>query len=337
MNSPTPISLKAFNTFGIEVHCHELYTVSTKAELKALFLAGLFKRNPKIISGGSNLLLTQDILVPVILNRIKGIRVSGETDERLSINFGAGESWHESVMYAVNKNWGGMENLSLIPGCMGAAPIQNIGAYGVELKDIFEYLEAFNLQTGEFEIFHSQDCHFGYRDSIFKNEKKNHYFITDVCLTLDKTPVIRTQYGDIQAVLDSQNLSEITIADVSKAVIQIRQSKLPDPAEIGNSGSFFKNPVIPNKQAEALQKQFPSVKCFPQNDHETKIPAAWLIENSGWKGHRRGDIGVHTKQALVLVNYGNGKGSDVHQLARDIQEDVRQKFNITLDFEVNIW
>lgn len=337
MNSPTPISLKAFNTFGFEVHCHELYTISDKSELNTLFEAGLFDRNPKIISGGSNLLLTQDIKEPVVLNRIKGIRISEETNEHLSLNFGAGESWHESVMYAVHNNWGGMENLSLIPGCMGAAPIQNIGAYGVEIKDIFQYLEAFNLHTGKFEIFQLEDCQFGYRDSVFKNEKKNQYFITEVCLRLDKTPTIRTQYGDIQAVLDSQNLTKITIADVSNAVIQIRQSKLPNPAEIGNSGSFFKNPVIPTEQAAALQKQFPGVKCFPQNEKETKIPAAWLIENAGWKGHRRGDVGVHTKQALVLVNYGNGKGSDVHQLAKDIQEDVRQKFNITLDFEVNIW
>lgn len=337
MISPTPISLKAFNTFGFEVHCHELYTINNTSELKLLFEEGLFNRNPKIISGGSNLLLTKDIQEPVVLNRIKGIRISGETDEHLSLNFGAGESWHESVMYAVQNNWGGMENLSLIPGCMGAAPIQNIGAYGVEIKDIFEYLEAFNLHTGQFEIFRLEDCQFGYRDSVFKNEKKNQYFITEVCLKLDKTPTIRTQYGDIQAVLDSKNLTKITIADVSNAVIQIRQSKLPNPAEIGNSGSFFKNPVIPTEQALALQKKFPGVKCFPQNETETKIPAAWLIENAGWKGHRRGDIGVHTKQALVLVNYGGGKGSEVHQLAQDIQEDVRQKFNITLDFEVNIW
>ena len=337
MNAPDTISLKPYNTFGFDVHCREMYTLNNKAELLDFYNTGLFNRNPKIISGGSNLLLTKDIDVPVIVNRIKGISISRETKEHLYLSFGAGEPWHESVIYAVSHNWGGMENLSLIPGCMGAAPIQNIGAYGVELKDIFEELEAFNLKTGAFETFSLEDCKFGYRDSVFKNEKKNQYLITEVCLKLDKNPQIRTQYGDIQAVLDAQNLSQITIADVSRAVIHIRQSKLPDPAEIGNSGSFFKNPVIPAEQASALQSQYPGLKSFPQNEYETKIPAAWLIENAGWKGYRRGEVGVHAKQALVLVNYGKGTGAEVHQLAQDIQDDVRQKFNITLDFEVNIW
>ena len=337
VNALNTISLKPYNTFGFDVQCREMHALNHKTELRTFFESGLFARNPKIISGGSNLLLTQNIDVPVIVNRIIGISITRETKEHLYLSFGAGEPWHESVMYAVEHNWGGMENLSLIPGCMGAAPIQNIGAYGVEFKDIFHELEAFNIQTGLFETFGLEDCKFGYRDSVFKNEKKNQYIITEVCLKLDKNPQIRTQYGDIQAVLDAQNLSEITITDVSRAVIHIRQSKLPDPAEIGNSGSFFKNPVIPAEQAAALQSQYPGLKSFPQNDKETKIPAAWLIENAGWKGYRRGEVGVHAKQALVLVNYGKGTGAEVHQLAQDIREDVRQKFNITLDFEVNIW
>lgn len=337
MNAAFPISLQAYNTFGFSVYCRELHLVDSREHLLELFKAGLFQQNPKIISGGSNLLLTENIDVPVLVNCIKGIHISGETTEHIYLRLGAGESWHDSVMYAVAHNWGGIENLSLIPGSMGAAPIQNIGAYGVELKEVFHELEALNILTGNIETFNAADCKFGYRDSVFKQEKKNQYVIISVTLKLDKNPVIRTQYGDIQSVLEVQNLSEITIADVSRAVIQIRQSKLPDPAEIGNSGSFFKNPVIPASQATALQQAYPGLKSFPQNENETKIPAAWLIEQAGWKGHRRGAIGVHEKQALVLVHYGGGKGRDVLQLAQDIQDDVRQKFNITLDFEVNIW
>ena len=337
MNAAFPISLQPYNTFGFSVYCRELHLVDSREQLLELFQAGLFQQNPKIISGGSNLLLTENIEVPVLVNRIKGIHISGETQEHIYLRLGAGESWHDSVMYAVSHNWGGIENLSLIPGSMGAAPIQNIGAYGVELKEVFHELEALNIHTGNIEAFNAADCKFGYRDSVFKQEKKNQYVIISVTLKLDKNPVIRTQYGDIQSVLEAQNLSEITIADVSRAVIQIRQSKLPDPAEIGNSGSFFKNPVIPASQAAALQLAYPGLKSFPQNENETKIPAAWLIEQAGWKGHRRGDVGVHEKQALVLVHYGGGNGRDVLQLAQDIQDDVRQKFNITLDFEVNIW
>ena len=337
MDSENFISLKPYNTFGFDVNCTELYIIDSKESLKSQYDSGIFQRNPKIISGGSNLLLTKDISEPVLLNRIKGIRIKEETQDYIIIEFGAGESWHDSVLYAVSNNWGGMENLSLIPGCMGAAPIQNIGAYGVELKDIFYELNAFNISNGEFHTFNIEDCKFGYRDSVFKNALNNQYFITEVSLRLDKNPKIKTQYGDIQAVLNSKNLNQIGISDVSAAVMEIRQSKLPDPSKIGNSGSFFKNPVISANQATQLKEEYPNLKCFPVNETETKIPAAWLIENAGWKGYRRGDVGVHEKQALVLVNYGNGQGKEIKTLAQEIQTDVRQKFNITLDFEVNIW
>ncbi len=338
MKAPqSPVSLKKFNTFGFDVNCHELHTVTQISELIELYENGLFRQHPKIISGGSNLLLTEELNVPVILNRIKGIRVSEETEEHIVIYFGAGESWHESVLYAVEHNWGGIENLSLIPGCIGAAPIQNIGAYGVELKDVFHELQALDLQTGTFKVFDQEACKFGYRESVFKNVYKNRYFITEVALKLSKKPQIHTQYGDIQSVLDQLGTQIPTIADVSRAVIKIRQSKLPDPAEIGNSGSFFKNPVIPAEQASSLQAAYPSLKVFPQNEKEAKIPAAWLIEQAGWKGFRRGEVGVHEKQALVLVHYGGGKGTQIKQLASDIQQDIQEKFNITLEFEVNIW
>jgi UDP-N-acetylmuramate dehydrogenase len=336
VNTPK-YSLKPFNTFGFEVFCSEIYTVFNKENLFELYRNGIFNTEIKILSGGSNVLLTQNINVPVILNRMNGIHIQKETSEHVYLNFGAGESWHDSVMYAVNHNWGGMENLSLIPGCMGAAPIQNIGAYGVELKDIFYELEAFNLKTGAWETFNNEACQFGYRDSVFKGKHKGSYFITSVCLKLSKNPEIRTQYGDIQAVLDARKLTSVSIADVSSAIIQIRKSKLPDPAEIGNSGSFFKNPVISNHQLAAIQKQYPDVKSFPQNEVESKIPAAWLIEKSGWKGYRRGQIGVHEKQALVLVHYGGAQGSEVALLASEIQTDVQKKFGISLEFEVNIW
>ena len=337
VNSENLISLKPYNTFGLDVSCTELHTVDSRESLESLFEDGIFERNPKIISGGSNLLLTANITQPVILNRIKGNRIQEETEEHIIIEFGAGESWHDSVLHAVANNWGGMENLSLIPGCMGAAPIQNIGAYGIELKDIFHELKAFHIYKGEYHTFNLDDCKFGYRDSVFKNSLKNQYFITEVSLRLDKNPKIRTQYGDIQAVIDAKNLDEIGIADISAAIIEIRQSKLPDPAQIGNSGSFFKNPVISSQHAALLKSKYPNLKYFPVNDLETKIPAAWLIENAGWKGYRRGNIGVHEKQALVLVNYGNGNGTEIKKLAEEIQNDVRQKFDITLDFEVNIW
>jgi UDP-N-acetylmuramate dehydrogenase len=220
---------------------------------------------------------------------------------------------------------------------VGASPIQNIGAYGVEIKDIFHSLTAFHLDTGELHTFNHADCKFGYRDSVFKNEKKGQYFITSVRFALSKKPVIKTQYGDIQATLESWGIETPTIHDISKAVVFIRQSKLPNPAEIGNCGSFFKNPVVNSNIIPALIEKHPDLKTFPAGDGLTKVPAGWLIEKAGWKGYRRGPIGVHAKQALVLVNYGGGSGKEIIQLARDIQNDVFSQFGIQLEMEVNAW
>ena len=239
-------------------------------------------------------------------------------------------------MFCVNKNWGGIENLSLIPGTVGAAPMQNIGAYGVEIKDTFEELEAINIQTGELEKFNNEQCKFGYRESIFKHEAKGRYFITSVTFKLNKKPDLNTSYGDIETLLKEWHIAKPTIADVSKAVIAIRQSKLPDPVLLGNAGSFFKNPVIEFSVFEKLQKNNPTLKSFPAADGKVKIPAAWLIEQAGWKGKRFENIGVHEKQALVLVNYGGGTGKELIDLAYKIIDSVKAKFGVALTPEVNI-
>jgi UDP-N-acetylmuramate dehydrogenase len=271
----------------------------------------------------------------VVLNRIKGIEVVSEDDKYVWVKSGAGENWHELVMYCVANEYAGMENLSLIPGTVGAAPMQNIGAYGVEIKDTFESLEALNLATLEVETFDAAACKFGYRESIFKHEKKGKYVIVNVTFRLDKTPTFRVEYGAIRDTLKEANVTELSIKAISDAVVQIRQSKLPNPAEIGNAGSFFKNPEIPKTQFTELKGLYPEIPSYPINDDTVKVPAGWLIEQAGWKGKRFGEIGVHVKQALVLVNYGGGKGSDIKALAFDIQDSVNQKFGIKLTPEVN--
>jgi UDP-N-acetylmuramate dehydrogenase len=330
-------SLLPYNTFGFDVQATELIKIENKEQIVNLYEDGFFKSPYRVISGGSNLLLTQNIQEPILLIRIPGIAQKDETDEYVCIEFGAGENWHESVLYCVENQFYGIENMSLIPGCIGAAPIQNIGAYGTELKDVFHTLSAYNIHTGNFENFNLQQCQFGYRDSFFKQQGKGKYIITSVTLKLSKTAKINTQYGDIQNTLILKNITNPSIKDVSDAVIEIRKSKLPDPAILGNSGSFFKNPVIEKSLAEKIQANHPDLKIFPVSDECVKIPAAWLIEKSGWKGHKRSHVGVHEKQALVLVHYGGGKGSEIQQLATEIQTDVANKFNVHLEFEVNIW
>jgi UDP-N-acetylmuramate dehydrogenase len=270
-------------------------------------------------------------------NRIQGRTIIEENSDHVIVEFGGGENWHETVLYTLEKGWGGLENLSLIPGTVGASPIQNIGAYGVEIKDTFHALTAFHIPTGTFHTLYHSDCAFGYRDSVFKSEKKGQYFITAVQFKLSKQPVIKTQYGDIQATLDGWGISEPSIRDISNAVIHIRQSKLPNPAEIGNCGSFFKNPVVDSQIIPALTVQYPDIKTFPAGEGLTKVPAGWLIEKAGWKGFKRNQIGVHAKQALVLVNYGGGTGAEIIALAKEIQADIFQKFGIELEMEVNAW
>ncbi len=331
------ISLKPFNTFGLEAKASHFVDVTTVEELKTLFGDEQWKEKPRLIlGGGSNILLTGDFDGIAIKNSIKGIEKIAEDVDSITIKIGGGEIWHDLVLHCIDNDWAGIENMSLIPGTVGAAPMQNIGAYGMELKEVFTELEALNITTLAIEKFNKQDCQFGYRWSVFKGEKKGRYLITSVTLKLSKTPNINTDYGDIKHTLEEAGITEPTIRDVSNAVIKIRQSKLPDPAEIGNSGSFFKNPEIPEAQFEKAKAKHPNMVGYPTTPGMIKVPAGWLIDNAGWKGKRFGEIGVHAKQALVLVNYGSGKGADLVQLAKDIQKDVKEKYGIDIQPEVNI-
>jgi UDP-N-acetylmuramate dehydrogenase len=331
-------SLQHLNTFGLAARAEDLATIEHLEDLQRLHQSEAWKgRDLHILGGGSNVLLTQDLLGLVLLNRIQGRQEVYRNPQVVHIEFGGGENWHEAVLWAVAKGLGGLENMSLIPGTVGAAPIQNIGAYGVELKDRFVYLEAFDLESGKTQRFNRTDCQFGYRDSIFKGWAKGRYFITHVCLELDLNPTVNLRYGDIAATLDAWGIDQPNITDVSRAVIHIRQSKLPDPRVLGNCGSFFKNPVIPTAQFERLQERIPEARSYAAGEGLTKVPAGWLIEHAGWKGHRAGAVGVHEKQALVLVNYGGAQGSQVLQLARAIQADIFERYGIALEMEVNTW
>ncbi|MDI1232735.1 MAG: UDP-N-acetylmuramate dehydrogenase [bacterium] len=330
------VSLKSFNTFGLDVKAKYFTEVNSLAELKST-LANNGTEATLFIGGGSNLLFTKDYDGLVIVNKIKGIVIEKETDESVYLKAYSGENWHELVQYCVEKNWGGIENMSLIPGTVGASPMQNIGAYGVEIENVFEHLEALNLETLEIEKFNKEACEFGYRESIFKRKLKGRYFIYSVTFRLSKQHHLKLEYGDIKTILAEQaiNLEVATIKDVSNAIISIRQSKLPDPKILGNSGSFFKNPTIPVSHFDQLKIQFPDIKGFAQNEG-IKVPAGWLIEQCGWKGKQIGNTGSHAKQALVLVNYGGATGHEVYQLAMDIIESIKEKFGITLEPEVNI-
>lgn len=328
-------SLKNYNTFGLDVKAESLLKVQTVDELKE----GLkFTKAPVfMLGGGSNMLLTQDIKGLVIKNELKGIAVVEEKKDTVTLSIGGGENWHKLVLWAIENNYGGIENLSLIPGTVGAAPIQNIGAYGVELKDVFIKLEAINLKTKRKKTFTKKACQFGYRESIFKKTLKGQYFITNVYLQLTKNKhQLNMNYGAIKTSLAEKGIEQPTIKDISDAVIAIRSSKLPDPAELGNSGSFFKNPEIPRSQFDILQKKFPTVVFYEMPNDMVKVPAGWLIEQDGWKGKKVGNTGAHAKQALVLVNYGNATGQEVKALAFKIIDSVKQKFGIELSPEVNI-
>lgn len=328
-------SLKSYNTFGIDVKARQFVTISTTQQLREVLRqnnAQLF-----VLSGGSNMLLTKDIDALVLYLNTKGVEVVNEDDNFVWIQAQAGEIWHDFVLHTLSKNLGGLENLSLIPGKVGSSPIQNIGAYGVEIKDTFHSLEALNLENLEIETFYKSDCKFGYRESIFKNELKDKYIITSVTFQLKKFPhTLHTTYGAIQQELDAMSIKNPTIKDVSDAVISIRQSKLPDPKEIGNSGSFFKNPIIDKNLYLQLLEKTPEMPHYLVNDTDVKIPAGWLIEHSGLKGFRKGDAGIHSKQALVLVNYGNASGKELLDLANFVQQTVFEKFGIMITPEVNI-
>ena len=329
------VSLLPYNTFGIDVKASHFSSFQSVEDLKRLL--SIEQDLPIfVLGGGSNVLLTQDIKARVLKNEITGKEIVHEDQERVTVKVGAGENWHEFVLFALDKNWGGIENLSLIPGSVGASPMQNIGAYGVEIKDVFESLEALNLETLALETFSHQDCQFGYRESVFKRSLKGKYIITSVTYRLHKKHQLNTSYGAIEQELESQHITSPTIKDVSEAVIAIRTSKLPDPKEIGNAGSFFKNPVVPKTTLSSIQLEYPDVPFYPIDEEQVKLPAGWLIEKAGWKGKRFEQYGVHKKQALVLVNYGGAKGEDIYALSTKILEDVLHKFNVSLEREVNI-
>ena len=331
------ISLRHLNTFGIEASTKYYVEIHGLNDLSELMNKEIYRQSAIfVLGGGSNVLLTDDFEGLVIKNCIKGIKSIKEDDNHVWVKVGAGVIWHDFVVDCVYNDRGGVENLSLIPGTVGAAPMQNIGAYGVEIKDIFQSLDAWHKKTGELHTFDNASCEFGYRESVFKNKAKDQYIITSAIFKLTKhSHHLNISYGAIQDTLKNDKISSPTIRDVSNAVIKIRQSKLPDPIKIGNAGSFFKNPVVDKIGYESLQVEFPTMPGYQQPDHQFKIPAGWLIEQCGWKGKTIGDIGVHKHQALVIVNYGTGKGDDIKKLALDIQQSVIDKFGIALIPEVN--
>lgn len=326
------ISLKRYNTFGIQAIAKRFVSVNSIIELKEIIAA---EKAIFLLGGGSNILLTGDVEKLVIHLNTKGIIVNDSGNNEVSVTAEAGENWHEFVQWCVSQNYGGLENLALIPGNVGTAPIQNIGAYGVEIKDVFLQLEAIDIETGKTKTFTNEECNFGYRDSVFKNELKGKYIIANVTFKLTrKNHLPNISYGAIKELLnDNKNPS---IKEIADAVIAIRQSKLPDPKEIGNSGSFFKNPVIDINSFKKLKEKYPALPNYVLSKKEIKIPAGWLIEQCGFKGKRLGDAGVHEKQALVLVNYNNASGKEIYALAQDIQQKVMKVFNIALEIEVNI-
>ena len=336
MTLKSNVSLKPFNTFGIDAKAKSFCNVTSIKMLETV----LKEQQPYplfILGGGSNMLLTQDIDALVLHINLKGIEVISETEDTVVVQAMAGENWHQFVLWCLEHNYGGVENLSLIPGNVGTAPIQNIGAYGVELKDVFLNCEAINVNDLSFKTFSKTDCNFDYRESVFKQELKGQYIITSVSLQLTKTKhQMHMDYGSIKNELEASKVINPTIQDISKAVIAIRQSKLPDPKEIGNSGSFFKNPIISLEEFIQLQKLFPEAPSYKISDDDFKVPAGWLIEKAGFKGKRFNDYGVHDKQALVLVNYGNASGKDIFELAKLIQKTVKRIFNISIETEVNI-
>jgi len=330
-------SLQSNNTFGLVAKSSLYVSVATIEDLqKVLQSAESKSQQILVLGGGSNILLTKDFEGLTIKVDIRGKEVIEEGENSVLVKIGAGENWHEFVRYAIDNNWGGVENLSLIPGTVGAAPMQNIGAYGVEIEQVFHKLTAVNRDTGELETFYKKDCKFDYRESVFKNIYKDQYIICEVFLELTKNHhIINTSYGAIENTLDEMNISSPTIENISDAVIKIRQSKLPNPKEIGNAGSFFKNPSIERADYNRLKAEYPNIPGYELPDDKVKIPAAWLIDQCGWKGIKRGEIGVHKNQALVIVNYGGGDGDAIKKLAIEIQKSVADKFGINLHPEVN--
>lgn len=333
----TDIDLQPYNTLNISAKAKLFASIKSEDQLKNILNSSAVEKEPVfVLGGGSNILFAGDFDGLILHMSIKGRKVVREADEHIRLRVGAGENWHELVRYCVDNGWGGIENLSLIPGMVGAAPIQNIGAYGAELKDVFESLDALEINGGKKLIFNKEECRFGYRDSIFKNELKGKLIITAVELKLSKNPEINTSYGALQTRLKEKGITDPGIRDISDTVIEIRNSKLPDPADIGNAGSFFKNPVVSHRVFGRLQQAYPEVPGYPVEDDRVKVPAGWLIEETGWKGKIVGNTGTYEQQALVIVNHGGASGSEILELAKAIRTSVKEEFGIELVPEVNI-
>lgn len=330
------VSLKKLNTFGIDVSAKYFVEVSSIVELRTLIATSEFRNNERLIlGGGSNILFTKNWDGIIVKNNLFGKDIIEESENVVRVRIMSGENWHEAVMWATENGWSGIENLALIPGTVGATPVQNIGAYGVEIKETIETVGVVDLATAEEKEFTESECKFGYRDSIFKNEAKGKYFITYVILKLSKTPNLRTDYGAIKSQLAEMGIDVPNLANIRDAVIAIRRSKLPDPAVIGNAGSFFKNPIVSQSEFEKLAATYPEIPHF-ETVEGIKIPAGWLIEQAGWKGKRLGNVGVHEKQALVIVNHGDASGEEVKNLAYAVIDSVKEKFDIQLEPEVTI-
>lgn len=329
------ISLRPYNTFGIDVKARYFASFSDTDELEEL-TAPDSQLKTLILGGGSNVLFTRDYDGLVLKNEVKGIAELHEDNEYVYVKAGAGENWHQFVLYCIHRNWAGVENLSLIPGNVGASPMQNIGAYGVEVEDVFWDLEAFHIRDKKVVTFTRSDCEFGYRESVFKNKYKDQFVIMNVTFQLWKKPRFNTAYGAIEQELEKIGVKELTIKAISDAVINIRSSKLPGPREIGNAGSFFKNPTVDTVTFDNLKTKFENIVGYHSADGSVKLAAGWLIEQCGWKGYRKGDAGCHAKQALVLVNFGNATGNEIYRLSEEILQSVKEKFGVTLEREVNI-
>lgn len=337
MQQSSPANLSPLTTFGVPASCNTLSVIANQQDLEQVLVdIQNTGKTPAVLGGGSNILFVNPQQDWLILNELKGIDVVSETADTVHLRIAGGENWHELVLHTLEKGWNGIENLSLIPGKAGAAPIQNIGAYGIEIKDVLLAVHGVYLADGSSFRFHNSDCEFGYRDSIFKRKLKGKILITSIELSLRKDGKVNTQYGDIQKVLEEQGIADPSPKDVSNAVIAIRSSKLPDPKVLGNGGSFFKNPIVDTATFEAFHAKFPLAPYYP-SPGGVKIPAGWLIDQAGWKGHKRSHCGVHEKQALVLVNLGSANGSDIRDLAMDIIADVKSKYGIELEPEVNFW
>jgi UDP-N-acetylmuramate dehydrogenase len=329
-------SLRHYNTFGIDVLAKHFAEIATAEDFRALIAEPQLQEERKLLlGGGSNLLFTRDFDGLVIKNSLRGIEILREDADHVWVRASAGEVWHDFVTFCVDRNLAGLENLSLIPGLVGAAPLQNIGAYGVEMCETCVEVEAVQMSTGEGATFGNADCDFGYRDSVFKHRHRDEFLITAVTFRLSKTPSLVLSYGDLRRTLDEMRPVEVGIKAVSEAVIRIRSSKLPDPRVLGNAGSFFKNPVIPPEQFAALAARHPSMPHYPQANGQVKVPAGWLIEQCGWKGKAVGRAAVHRSHALVIVNLGGATGQEVQSLATQVQTSVREKFEIDIKPEVN--